>query len=32
MDSNNENKEVNPFKLQKLEYEYIFREHEVQGV
>ena len=28
----NEDKEVNPFKLQKLEYEYIFREHEVQGV
>ena len=27
-----ENKEVNPFKLQKLEYEYIFREHEVQEV
>ena len=28
----NEDKKVNPFKLQKLEYEYIFREHEVQGV
>lgn len=28
----NEDKEVNPFKLQKLEYDYIFREHEVQGV
>ena len=27
-----EDKEVNPFKLQKLEYEYIFREHEVQEV
>ena len=28
----NEDTEVNSFKLQKLEYEYIFREHEVQGV
>ena len=30
--THNKYNEDNPFKLQKLEYEYIFREYEVQGV